>query len=402
MFIFGARSPMTVHMFARLRRRRALIIGLLIVLALAMSAVSPWVLWHLKADRPLDILVVDKTVAKVDYRKHAGLFWVLRYEKFVQRATHRPLALDRDYAGYQHDPDGKPRIVPIPDRPSDVTYIADTYGVYEDDLHDRPLGLRSKLIYGGLSLGEVHTLMHGLKRGATLVAEFNCIASPTVGQAREELSDALGVRWTGWIGRHFPYLDLTVDLPLWVPRTWKRQTGKPWRFHGPGYVFVNEQGYLIVLVEGIDTPTPAFRIAVDKDAAERYGTARTQTYDYWFEIMTPRPGAEVLAHFDLGLTESGRTKMRGVPIDGGIPAIVRTKRPGHLAYYFAGDFADQPKVPKSYRYLGIPTIRAWLGAEHRDDQQAFYWRVYVPMMQHILAEAERTARSQPSAAGVRT
>ena len=110
-----------VHMFARLRKRRALIIGLLTVLALTVSAVAPWVLWHLQADRPLDIVVVDKTVAKADYRKHAGLLWVLRHEKIVQRSTGRPLALDRDYAGYQYEPDGQPRIVPIPDRPSDFT-----------------------------------------------------------------------------------------------------------------------------------------------------------------------------------------------------------------------------------------------------------------------------------------
>ena len=59
----------------------------------------------------------------------------------------------------------------------------------------------------------------------------------------------------------------------------------------------------------------------------------------------------------------------------------------------AGDFADQPKVPASYRYKWLPNIRAWLGVEHRDDQQAFYWRVYVPVMQHVLAETEATARA---------
>ena len=386
---------MNLHMFARLRKRRALIIGLLIVLALAVLAVTPWVSWHMGRDRPLDVLVVDKTVAKPDYRKHAGIWWVLQHEKVVQRSTGRPLAIDRDYAGYQHTPDGRPRIVPIPDRPADLVYVADTYGVYADDLLGRPRGLRSELIYGGLSLDEVRTTVRALKPGATLVAEFNCIASPTVGQAREALSEALGVDWTGWIGRHFAYLDLTVDLPLWIPRAWKRQTGKRWKFRGPGYVFVNEQGRLIVLIEGIDTPTPAFRVTVDAAVAERYGMARRQTYDYWFEVMRTRPGAEVLASFDLDLTDSGRLKMRGVPINGPIPAIVRTKRAGHLAYYLAGDFADQPKVPKSYRYRWLPKVRAWLGAEHRDDQQAFYWRVYVPFMQHVIAEAEATARSRP-------
>jgi hypothetical protein len=156
---------------------------------------------------------------------------------------------------------------------------------------------------------------------------------------------------------------------------------------------VNEQGFLVVLVEGIDTPTPALRITFDEAHAKRYGAVRRQTYDYWFEVMEPRPGAEVIAQFEFELTDAGREKARGVPIDRPFPAVVRTERPGHLAYYFAGDFADQPKVPSSYRYKWLPRVRAWLGAEHRDDQQAFYWRVYVPVMQHVIREAEATARA---------
>jgi hypothetical protein len=380
-------------MLSRLRSRRALVIGLVAVLTLGALAAAPWALWQAAPDRPLDIVVVDKTVAKPDYRKHAGLFWLLRHEKIVQRGTGQPFRDDRDYAGYRHTADGQPRIVPIPPRASDLTYIADTYGVYEDDLQGRPLGLRSRLIYGGMSLNEVRSVTRGLRPGATLVGEFNCIASPTVGQAREELSQALGVRWTGWIGRHFQFLDLTVDLPLWIPRAWKRQTGRAWQFRGPGYVFVNEQGFLVVLVEGIDTPAPALRITFDGANADRYGAVRRQTYDYWFEVMEPRPGAEVIAQFDLELTDSGREKTRGIPVDRPFPAIVRTVRTGHLAYYFAGDFADQPKVLSAYRYKWLPKVRSWLGAEHRDDQQAFYWRVYVPVMQYVIREAEATAKA---------
>lgn len=51
-------------MFARLRKRRALIIGLFVVLALLVAAMTPWVPWHLGGDRPPDVLVVDTTVAK--------------------------------------------------------------------------------------------------------------------------------------------------------------------------------------------------------------------------------------------------------------------------------------------------------------------------------------------------
>jgi hypothetical protein len=380
-------------MLSRLRSRRSLVIGLIAVFTLGALAAAPWALWHTAPDRPLDIVVVDKTVAKPDYRKHAGLFWLLRHEKIVQRGTGQPLRDDRDYAGYQHLAEGQPRIVPIPHRRSDLTYIADTYGVYEDDLPDPARGLRPRLIYGGMSLGEVRAVTRSLRPGATLVGEFNCIARPTVGEAREELSDALGVRWTGWIGRHFPFLDLTVDLPPWIPREWRRQTGRAWQFRGPGYVLVDEQGVMVVLVDGIDTPAPALRITFDESHADRYGTVRRQTYDHWFEVVEPRPRAEVIAQFELELTDSGREKTRGIPIDRPFPAIVRTARPGHLAYYFAGDFADQPKVPSAYRYKWLPKIRSWLGAEQRDDQQAFYWRVYVPVMQHVIREAEATARA---------
>lgn len=381
-------------MFTRLRKGTALIVGLLVVAALAAAAVTPWVMWHAQPEKPMDVMVIDKTFAKPDYRKHRGLFWILRHEKVVQRATGRPLAEDRDYVGYQHGRDGEPRVVPITRRPSDLVYIADTYGVYQDDVGSSPLGLTTPLIYGGMSVEEVRATVGSLRPGATLIGEFNCLASPTVGQAREELGAALGVTWTGWIGRHFAYLDLTVDLPLWIPRQWKRQTGEPWRFRGPGYVFVNEQGFMVVLVEGIDTPTRAVRVTVEPEAADRYGTVRSQTWDYWFEVLEPRPGAEVLASFSIDLTPSGRRKMWGVPVERPFPAIVRTRFPGHLAYYFAGDFADQPSVPSSYRYRGLPTVRAWLGAEHRDDQMAFHWRVYTPLMQRIIRDANDVARSR--------
>ena len=130
------------------------------------------------------------------------------------------------------------------------------------------------------------------------------------------------------VGRHLQLLDLTADLPPWIPRAWKRQTGTPWRFRGPGYVLVNEEGFLAVLVEAVDTAIPGLRITFDEDAANRYGTVRRQTYDGSFQVMETRPGAQVVARFDLGLTDAGRKKMRGIPA-GRSPRSSGTVRPGH-------------------------------------------------------------------------
>ena len=378
-------------MLARLRTRRATVLGLLAVATAAALAAAPWVLWHLQPPTPLDVIVVDKSVAGTDDRTHRGVTWVLRHEKVVQRATGRPLAED-DYAGPRAGPDGEPRIVPIPARQADLVYVADAYGVDGDRARGGP-SHGAQLVPGGLSSREVQTLLTDLRPGAVLVGEASCIAAPTTDAARAALSAALGIRWTGWVGRHFPYLDLTADLPEWIPRAWTRQTGRGWPFRGPGYVLMSEQGRLVVLVEGVDTPRRALRVRVAADAADRYGTARRQSWDGWFEVMEPRPRAEVLATFELDVTPSGRRKLRGVPVERPFPAILRTARADRVAYYLAGDFADQPHLTRAYRYRWLPKIKALLGVEHRDDGQAFFWRVYAPMMQRIVEEASRSSRS---------
>ena len=50
-------------MFTRLRKRRALIIGLFAAAALAAAAVTPWVMWHAQPEKRMDVMVIDKTVA---------------------------------------------------------------------------------------------------------------------------------------------------------------------------------------------------------------------------------------------------------------------------------------------------------------------------------------------------
>lgn len=378
-------------MFARIKKRKSLIIGCIVVLLLAAAAVTPWVWWHLQPSRTIDVLIVDKSVAKPQYREHAGLTWLLRHEKVRDRSTGDYLDVETSYAGRQH-PGPTPKDVAIPKRPLDLVYLADTYGVYEDDLKGRSLGLRSPLIYGGISIDEASRITSNVRPGGVLVGEFNSLATPTTGAARRHLEDAFGIRWTGWVGRHFQYLDLTVDLPLWIPRTWRRQTGRRWEFRGPGYVFVDERGTLVVLIEGVDTPVGAVRIAMTPAAVERYGTTRSEIWDNWFDIVEPLPGTEVLATYSVALTEAGKKKARGVPITGAIPAIMRRDTPQRLSYYFAGDFVDMPLELTRYKYKWMPTIRRFLAPEHRDDQVAFYWRVYVPLMQRIIGEASDRAQ----------
>lgn len=368
------------------KKRKGKVIATIAVMLITVLVGGPYVAWHLRAPLALDIIVVDKTIPKPDYRKHAGLFWVFSHEKVVQRATGQPLERARDYVGYHPKPDGSGQIVPIPAHPADLIYLSDTYGVYDDDLLDMPRGARSNMIYGGISASEVRLLLDDLRPGGTLVGEFNTLASPTPAPARALLAATFGIQPTGWVGRHFAYLDLTPDLPSWIPTTWKAQTGQRWQFRGPGYVFVSERGQLVVLVEGVDTPEKAIRIHFPSDKASTYGTVGDLRYDGWVEIVQPDDRAEVIATYEIRVTESGAQKLRGLPIAGRIPAAVRTQSADRTTYYFAGDWAYRPEFSR-YGYWGLPRVKRIAAPDDRDGVEPFFWGMYVPLMQHIIREA---------------
>ena len=72
---------------------------------------------------------------------------------------------------------------------------------------------RSKKIYGGLTAEEARVVEAAQRRGTTIIAEFNTMASPTGHAARETLERVVGVRWTQWIGRYFPLLEDRDEVP---------------------------------------------------------------------------------------------------------------------------------------------------------------------------------------------
>lgn len=373
------------------RKRKGRVIGALAVALVLSCVLGPYALWHLQSPTRLSVVIVDKSVAKPAYRKHAGLIWVLNHEKIAQPGADRRFDPTRDYVGYHPAESGDKRIVPIPDTPTDLAYISDTYGVYEGDVADSPTLNRSKLVYGGMSVDEVRRLTGNLRPGGTLIGEFSSLGSPTPIAARALLASTFGVRPTGWVGRHMQYLDLTPDLPQWMPRAWRKQTGTRWAFRGPGYVFASEAGELVVLVEGVDTPVGALTMHVDTSTAATYGTVDQLRYDGWVEILAPTDRARVIATYDLRLNASGVKKMRNVPISGRFPAVVRTATQQRTTYYFAGDWSDRTNDGR-YDYRGIERFKRMVTSDDRDDTEKMFWTVYVPMMAHIIDETVSNRR----------
>ncbi|SFA52067.1 hypothetical protein SAMN05216169_10318 [Anoxybacillus pushchinoensis] len=365
-----------------MKRQRWLIVYIVCIF-LAIS--SPYWLWNIKPTTTLNVLIVNKTVPDQTYREHGGLVWLLNQQKYVKPNGTR-YDVKKDYVGFMPTTK-KERPWPTGLQSYDVIYVADTYGVYENDLTTKKKkGKRSKKVYGGLTEQEVNRLHEAMFAGnKTLIAEFNSFASPTDPSVRNKFYSLLNVEWTGWIGRYFPKLE-DDEVPVWVKENYEKQYDKRYAFTGPGYVLVDEYDRLVILNKNeigkqgvLFTPT--------KKGEKELGVSGSTPYSYWFDIVKPLHDEEVLATYTLSLSKSGKEKLQAIGLPTTFPAIVHHRNNRYDAYYFCGDYADQPDVPNIYQTVGIDIWRKWTTPHGPNSTASFYWKAYVPMMKTILKQA---------------
>lgn len=368
---------------------RPIAIGLL----LAALICAPKIVWETRPKHPLEVLIVDKTVAEPIYREHKGLVWGLDHKKVVKAADGKPLAWEKDYVGYFPLP-GKPgnhRIVPIPRRPAsyDLVYVADTYGVYTNDVFRHGLGgLHSRPIYGGLDAKEVADLIADVKPRGTFVAEFNSFASPTNGAPRQALEDYLGLKWGGWTGRYFNDLARDVEVPVWLVRGYEEQSHKNYLFTGPGVAYVHEDGRVAVFSRRSgDLGSKYVRAHAGKQMQQQLGAGTDVPYGYWFDVVAPRAGVEVLATYTVDARPKARPQLAalGIPLEW--PAVLKRAVPGGTTrWYFAGDFADMTELPTRYDLWGVEHLRKLVSGTADPEGPAFFWNIYFPLLGGLVAD----------------
>lgn len=337
---------------------------------------SPRIYWQLKPATTLDISIIDKTVPLEDYREHNGLFWLLTNEK-ITRPDGELYDIGRDYFGY--DPyDNKPMDPYNVERNVDLIYIADTYGVYADDLEEVVEGDRSKKIYGGMDLLEWNAVIESKGPDTMLIAEYNSFATPTDSTTREIMEQNLGVDWSGWSGRYFEDLN-SEEIPPWLIENYETQYKKEWAFEGAGLAFVHLNDEVIVFDEKYMNTKVMFSLT--KEGQEKFPKAKSTDYAYWFDILTPLAGTKVYAQYDLNLTDEAIKELKDANIPTTFPAIIRHEE--NNTYYFAGDYADYTKdnLMKWQRSDALMNIFS-------NDESKFFWVSYIPIMRVILEDIE--------------
>jgi len=360
----------------------ALAILLLMVFAL------PFLYWTGAPSTSLNVWIVDKTVPNKDYREHKGLMWVLNSKKIVWEKTGEPFRYDTDYYGFFPDSKEKYTIKEIPktvEKP-DLIYLADIYGVYEDDyLSINSEGTRSNLIYGGWSKEELNSIKANLG-GNTIIGEFNTASSPTNIANRDPLSEIFRVSWSGWSGRYFKELTKGIEVATWTVQNYEKQSGESWNFSGEGFVLVSDDDRVIVLEKNTDIGNRNLFLSFEGAYADEFGINGNIPYDYWFEFTKPDDSTEILAYYTLDTTAEGKAKLDSLGLASTFPAIIRSANSQYTSYYFAGDFADSNQSENLWNYSGYAEIRRifTLGAE--GDNSKFYWKCYVPMMSKIIED----------------
>jgi hypothetical protein len=336
------------------------VLGLLLPLLLWPGVAS--LVWALRSDTELDLLVYDQTVPDGSYLEHASLGLALEHEKVA-------FVTEDSFIGAA--PGGAPHGA-WPAEAPDLVMLVDAYGVYLDDVGEVSDQGTSR-ITDAFGEHEADTVIGWAAAGTFIYGEFNVLGEPTTSPASQQLEELFGVERTGWAGR--PFDDLSV-----VPDRLVALAGGTWDHTGQGIVLLapGPEGASVVVLtseelEGRFPVVDGVLPGSGRDAAARV--------DGWFEIITTKPEAEVDMWMRLPVTDSGRAVLtrHGIPTEW--PFLVRNEK----SLYLAADASENTVEFPLRRMAGSPALMRVLP---QSPQTEFFYRVYVPVLQWLVDLAE--------------
>lgn len=376
--------------------RRLILLGILALVS------APWIVWRIQPVRNLNLLILDKTVPVPTYREHSSLVWALNHLKVKAPEYKDHWQLDKDYIGYYPPPQGggggtERRLQAGDLKDKDILFITDTYGVYRQDVaeaHRLQAPDYSPRLVGGIEPQEADAIEAFAGKGGTLIGEFNTFATPTRKEVRARIEKLFGVRWKEWVGRYFDDLGHPTEVPAWAHRKWKAQTGRDWDFKGPGFIVDHEEAQILVLRCGQEVGPKLLRIFKTKDHPLTQNVESDLPFYFWFDVVEPQAGAQVLAEYHLDLTPAGQKiwQAAGLPLT--FPALTILEKPS-LRVYMSGDASDTDLALGPVEIAGREAFESFGDFKHyKTDQSAFFWELYLPLFTQVLEQVKPTPGSK--------
>jgi hypothetical protein len=340
------------------------VLGLLLPLLLWPGIAA--LVWSLRPESTLSLVVYDQTVPDASYLEHASLGLVLEYEKV-------PFAKEDSFIGA--GPGGAPHGA-WPTTAPDLIMLVDAYGVYVDEGGEVSDQGTNRLT-DALGEEDVETVLDWAASGTMVFGEFNILGEPTESPASQRLQELFGVERTGWAGR--PFDDLAA-----VPERLIALAGGTWDYTGGGIVLLapGPEGAAVVVLTADELADP---LPVVEGTLPGSGRSAAARLDGWFEIIDAAPGTEVDMLMRLPVNESGRALLSQAGIPTEWPFLVRTEK----SLYLAADASENSVEFPLRRMTGSPALMRVLP---QSPETEFFYRVYMPVVRWLVDNANSEDR----------
>ena len=372
-----------------------LILIIIVAVLLVLPAINLF-RWGFKEKKPMDIILVNKTVPTMDREKHKSFNWVLLNSRFVKKESKRSYSYKNDYYGFYplrplKEKQWKRNDYRLADliilaEKNDAIYFTDTYGVFFNDWYKGiSNSRRSRMLYGGLNNNDFLLLKEMQDRNKLVIMEYNAFDFPTAEFESVRTQEKLGVVASGWSGKYFSSLDTTqANFPVWMTAMYRRQYNAPWNFKKAGVVILNERE-IIVLEEGTHLNNALPYIITDETNSAKYNVISSVVFDQWFDIVEPVE-SKVISYFKLETTALGDELLQNNFIfSNEFPAVVQNIEANNT-YYFSGDFTHVNISMWTSKVIGGLKIKSLLYSEKPDDTRRFFWLYYRPLIDGIFTE----------------
>ncbi len=377
--------------------KKPLLITLFILAVLLLIPAVSFIRWAFQEKKPVDVVILDKTVPTLDRQGHRSFVYVMTNARFVKGEKGGSYSARKDYYGFEPLRPVREKqfrkmdfrlteLIDLAEK-NDAIYYTDTYGVFFNDWYQ---GIkktrRSRKLYGGLNNNDYLLMVEMKKRDKLVLLEYNTFDYPTAGLERFKTEELLGIASTGWMGQYYKSLDTVSQqgVPAWMPALYRKQYREPWTFSKAGVVLLKENG-IIVLEEGKQLMSAMPVIRTTSESAGRFGLPETVTFTKSFDIIDPGQN-NVISEFVLNTTPAGDTLLSVNDLKSVFPAV--TQEPlTQKTYYFSGDFANNDIPFWTARIKNIQkSAKALLYSENQDDPRRFFWLYYKPLITSIFSE----------------
>jgi hypothetical protein len=372
-------------------KKTLLIVVIILAVIIALPVIN-LIRWSAQPKKPLDIIIVDKTVPTLEREHHKSFNWILTNKRFVKKESKTSYSYKKDYFGFfpqrplrDHKWDRNDYrltdLISLADK-NDAVYFTDTYGVFFNDWY-RGINKsrKSRKIYGGLNNNDFLLLKEMKDRNKLIIMEYNSFDYPTAQFESVRTQEKLGITFSGWTGKYFSSLDTTIkDFPVWMTAMYRKEYKKPWTFTKPGVVILKEKD-IVVLEEGKQLKNPMPQIITDEASSKKYSVVPSVAFDQWFDIIDPLQN-KVISKFKLDTTPIGDSLLINNALQNEFPAVVQDPVI-QRTYYFSGDFATYNVPYCTARIKGVEKLKGILFSDKTDDTRRFFWLYYRPLINGI-------------------